>query len=1271
MPGERNLRGSCWKGFYDDKMSSPFSARLPDPCSSLMKLDWRDGSAEGAVYIGRGRRPREKRQAAASPGGAIQALHEPAENCRPKNFPSLLPCRAGSGGIIRRWFITTDNSHGSTSQRILEKSEHQRRHWSKIFAIIVGTVWYAGAMFGARAEAPDWGVNAITLKRAYSYVPSLAEVLTNNEKSVLLDRFYRAGGTGLAAEPAECRVASDTNGLIVAFRCAQPDMSYPATNRDANWYSLLGTPPEQDSAFPDKVDLFIRPDMRAPAYYQFTVTLAGLKFGCERRTRAASDEAEENGKPQGRGRTRQVTDFAATVVARTNEWMVLFRVPWQTVGGKPKDYFGLIPVRTRWREGEVASPVAFDFTERPPLDLFIETRLAGGKPTNAVQTSLIGLPSGVRRWQRPALLTYPDKATVQAIWQMERSLDKPTKADNFAARLWLTQRWTDLLALEGFDFRTGRGSIVTRDLSLYLVRRAVNDALEKQELSKAYELLDAYLFGLDRASRDWFADGSPGDIGAWTPISRIDGIEADRGVLSIVCLAGNHSVTLHLSFPRAGGIRLYGDEEGYFRPAELLPLTIVPFAESFSITNAEGRIVISEDPFAISFYDTTGNLVTRIGPKDLAFRFGGEGRISAVDFKNSLDPNEVIFGYGERFDRFNENGHVLTLWGMDDWFGNIIGLMNEAYKPIALFHSSRGYSVFDNSTYRLRADIGQTDHRQYRLTQQGPILDYYFWIGRPEGAIASYTTLTGKPILPPKWAFEPWMGRTGRGWDAPSNNAVAEEERVTKRFAELDIPHSAIYAEGPSADSAELNRFMAARDIKVLSWFWPVLAEAQQAKLLPELPTNQLPLLDAGSVQASRELGYIDFSNPNAMELMRRWWRGRLDAGVAGSMVDFGDRVPEEAVFYDGRRGDEMHNFYAYDYHRACNEVFRERRGNDFIVFGRSAAPGDQRWAAQFAGDHPANFAGLQSVLTGALSLSACGFSTWGSDIGGFLGWPEPAVYMRWTEFGCFSPLMRCHGRTPREPWDYGEAAVANYKFYAWVRENLLDYIYNSAAQAHESGLPLMRSMAMAYPDDHSAAANSGEYMFGRDLLVAPVVTQNNNKALAFPPGTWTDLWNGRTVPGPGTFGTNVPLNAIPVYLKSGAIVPVNLEPGLQLGQSLSEGRVKALIVTAPQKDEEASFEYEASPVSPEPARHTAAMVLLRPGKNAFTVTFKDCAFDYVLIYGVNNASSIRLNGERLSKAAGTSFPFKQAGWKGDTAQNRVIIQLPRNTATKQIRMAF
>ncbi|MGH9448422.1 MAG: glycoside hydrolase family 31 protein, partial [Terriglobia bacterium] len=402
--------------------------------------------------------------------------------------------------------------------------------------------------------------------------------------------------------------------------------------------------------------------------------------------------------------------------------------------------------------------------------------------------------------------------------------------------------------------------------------------------------------------------------------------------------------------------------------------------------------------------------------------------------------------------------------------------------------------------------------------------------------------------------------------------AVAEEESVTLRFAELDIPHSAIYAEGPSALSPELNQFMAGRGIRVLGYFMPAIHPARQKRLMPDLKPDELPILHCGTEEETRELGYVDFTNPNALELCRRALRRALDLGEAGSMVDFGDMTPDSAVFYDGQHGAEMHNFYYYDYQRTVSEVFQEKRGNDFILYGRGAAPGTQRWVGQFAGDHPANFEGLKHVITGALNLCACGYSTWGSDLGGYFGFPQPAVYMRWFQFGCFSPLMRPHGTAPRDPWYFSEAAVANYKFLAWTRENLLNYTYNAAVVAHESGIPIMRSMAVAFPDQRSLAAVGDQYMFGPDLLVAPVITEDDFRTISFPTGVWTSLWDGKTVSGPARLKVSAPLDTIPVYLKAGAVVPVRLSRELEFGKSMTNSRAHALVVTSRNGNESVSL---------------------------------------------------------------------------------------------------
>ena len=977
----------------------------------------------------------------------------------------------------------------------------------------------SGPLLKNAEEQLAWGINSIVLKSPWDRPPKVDQLLTDTEHTVALNSFYRVGGEHRPATPTDLRITYDSDSLFVVFRCHEDNMSFLTASHEQDWYSLDGSPAGSETStdvssppFPDEVDIFIQPDMGDPLYYHFAATLDGLTFGCERVWASNVDDGKGGNRSVS---LSKVNAFEATVTRKTDEWLAFFQIPWKTVGGKPSSYFGLLPVRTRWRNGEFSSPVATDFVEQLPVDLFIETHFTGGSAEQGCQASLCQLSSGLLRWQRPAVVVHPGLETRHQISEMQSSLSAPTDINSLPQRLYLTQRWIDLLTLEGFSYRPRTGTIAQSDMTPSILRQEINAALREGAPELACQALDTYLRKLDQVSRAWFAESSPGDIlnEEWRPVTKVDNLEVRDNTLSMRCQAGDRTVDLHLALPATGGIRLFSNVEGYFKPPDLLPLMATQFQSSCVLTTDDGKIVINRNPFSISFYNTVGRKVTEIGTNCLSFRFDAKGNVLATDFTNQLDATEAIYGFGERYDRFNQHGNVLTLWAMDEWITLGSGFRNVTYKCLPVFHSSKGYMVFDNSSYRVRADIGVTDRDKYRLTQHGPIFDYYFWIGSPEKALQSYTALTGRPILPPKWAFRPWIGRGEGAWLAgPSRNAVAEQESVVQQWETLGIPHSAIYSEGPSVDSPALNDFMRRRGIKVLGYFWPEVSSARQQSFLPKLKPNDLPILHCEDENATRELSYVDFTNPNARELVRQWWKRDLDLGVAGSMVDYGDLIPEGAVFHNGKSGAEMHNFYYHEYHRTISEVFSEKRGDDFILFARGAAPGTQKWVAQFAGDHPANFDGLKAVLTGALNLCACGFSTWGSDLGGYFGWPEPAVFMRWTQFSAFSPLMRPHGKAPRDPWYFGEAAESNYKFHAWLRENLLDYIYGSAVIAHQTGIPIMRSMAIAFPGEHKLAVVGDQYMFGPDLLVAPVIDESESRTIQFPSGRWTSLWDGSTV---------------------------------------------------------------------------------------------------------------------------------------------------------------
>jgi len=248
-------------------------------------------------------------------------------------------------------------------------------------------------------------------------------------------------------------------------------------------------------------------------------------------------------------------------------------------------------------------------------------------------------------------------------------------------------------------------------------------------------------------------------------------------------------------------------------------------------------------------------------------------------------------------------------------------------------------------------------------------------------------------------------------------------------------------------------------------------------------------------------------------------------------------------------------------------ETFYEYCGDDHILFQRAGCAGSQRWTAHFGGDQPAITRGLNQALTGLVSSAASGMPTWGSDIAGLGGTPSPDIYIRWTQHGTFSPLMRAHigGGPGSNPWCYGDDAKAVFYRMFWWRENMLPYIYSNAVNAHKNGAPIAYPMAMMYPDDKTLLDAGDQYLFGTELLVAPVTVERQNwRWVKFPAGKWVNLWNGETIEGGRELSVSAPLDTIPVYVREGAAMVLELpKETLATCEGMDDiPRVNALMVT-------------------------------------------------------------------------------------------------------------
>jgi alpha-D-xyloside xylohydrolase len=288
-------------------------------------------------------------------------------------------------------------------------------------------------------------------------------------------------------------------------------------------------------------------------------------------------------------------------------------------------------------------------------------------------------------------------------------------------------------------------------------------------------------------------------------------------------------------------------------------------------------------------------------------------------------------------------------------------------------------------------------------------------------------------------------------------------------------------------------------------------------------------------------MGLVDFTNPDATRWFQRVVRTLLRQGVDAIKTDFGERVPTDVVWHDGTDPEAMHNLYAQLYNAAVFEVLREERGEgEAVVFARSATAGGQTMPVHWGGDNSATFASMAESLRGGLSLAASGFAYWSHDIGGFEGTPDAAVFKRWLAFGLLSSHARLHGSDSyRVPWEFDEESVDVTRRFLELRLSLMPYLYAAAAQASDSGIPVMRPMFLAFPDDPGARYLDRQYMLGDDLLVAPVFSADGRVEVYLPAGTWTSLLTGEQVEGRGWRTEVHGFDSLPLYVREGAVLPI------------------------------------------------------------------------------------------------------------------------------------
>lgn len=561
---------------------------------------------------------------------------------------------------------------------------------------------------------------------------------------------------------------------------------------------------------------------------------------------------------------------------------------------------------------------------------------------------------------------------------------------------------------------------------------------------------------------------------------------------------------------------------------------------------------------------------------------------------------ERFFGFGERATGVEHRGRVVENYVADGPYQveerAIVGALvpkpgfrerdDATYYPVPWLLSSRGYGVLldnaESSYFRLATDsphwsleVTGAPDGMARLPAPDTLRLRVFAGPRPADVLRRFTDQTGRQPEPDApWVFGPWIQLGG--------SRDARFAQVAKLRA-ADAPVSVIQTYThylPCGDHAERREdergFVAALHATgsaVTTYFNPMICasytppfdEAVAAGALTRDASGASYVYDyTGSTIF--KVGQYDFTTRAGRQHYGRRLAEAVADGHDGWMEDFGEYTPLDALTRDGRTGSAAHNLYATEYHCGAWD-FARRQARPIVRFQRSGWTGAAPCAQVVWNGDPSTdwgFDGLASAVAGGLGMGLSGVAIWGSDIGGFFALGEraltPELLMRWVQLGAVSGVMRTQHNgfalpAKTRPQVYDDDQLPNWKRYAKLRTQLYPYLVAAAREYRRSGMPLMRHAVLAYPDDPTAVARDDQFLFGPDLLVAPVLAPGaRTREVYLPAGPWIDLWRSAVydstsggfvlgqaaaLQGGRTVTLPAPLDELPLLVRVGAVLPL------------------------------------------------------------------------------------------------------------------------------------
>lgn len=666
--------------------------------------------------------------------------------------------------------------------------------------------------------------------------------------------------------------------------------------------------------------------------------------------------------------------------------------------------------------------------------------------------------------------------------------------------------------------------------------------------------------------------------------------QTDRGLL-----AESHTEHLRIDIVRPDVVRVKISRGQTFDETPTYAVCVDPLSQPVEFTveveddrvylhTSAVRVTLGLDPFRLDVHRADGSAVVETAADDDGHLWAYATLNDVFALRRRCRQEDAMFGLGEKTGGHNRRGRSFTLWNTDvlSPYGSRPFTADKApddprsdrtstefdpyYVSIPFFYhqtypDGRMSASFIDNSYPAEYNFSRTD--EYRIAFAGGQYTEYIFAGpgMPE-ILEAYTWLTGRTAPPPLWA----LGYHQCRWFRYTQEAV---ENIAARHRARGIPCDAIWLDIEYMD-----------EYRVFTWNREAFPDVPG--MLARLDAQGFRLITIVDPGVKFEPGYRVFDEGLARDAFcrteggdiyigqvwpgttafpdfvseetRTWW-GELNAehvrsGIAGIWNDMNEpatgRIRPDGMRFD--HGQYSHQRYHNQYAllmamgttAGLLHAFPERRT---FVLSRAGFAGIQRYAANWMGDNYSRWDHLWLSVPMAMGMGISGQAFIGADIGGFAGNCTPELFLRWVQYGTLTPFCRNHselGNVDQYAWSFGEPIEHLVRAAIQLRYRLLPYIYTAFLRASETGAPVQRPLVFDYQHDGTVRDIDDEYLFGPDLLIAPVFRPGQTaRQVYLPAGVWYDWYTGACLDGARFVVADTPMDRIPIYAHGGSVIPL------------------------------------------------------------------------------------------------------------------------------------